>query len=430
MNLPALSAVSATAAPAASGTPARSADAPGASGFAKLLDHAREGQGVEPGATEARARAPGQRMANTGHGEGEHADAADVSDAAGSPCDAADDAVGDAATIETADNAPADGAPRLHGRSLADHTRKEMPRTRLPTIVDGKGIESTLPGLPATAEAEAKRNPAEFATLLPGWTCTLPLPPPDAASALPADSADGSDGAAPARRGAARAAFSKPDDAAPRTDARDASQRMAAAALPLPAQDAASASPTAAVVEGAPPRAARELEPGLVAAAPAAAARTPISIGSADAAVVTAHVAAHIDTPAFAPALATQLRWLAQERVQQAQITLNPAGMGPLSVQIVIDGANARVDFSADQAATRVAIEASLPVLAAALDEGGLKLSGGGVHDGAAQRHPAWGAPTQAQRAQASHAEPEPGARGFGAGPRAPVARGLVDLVA
>ena len=43
---------------------------------------------------------------------------------------------------------------------------------------------------------------------------------------------------------------------------------------------------------------------------------------------------------------------------------LNPTEMGPVSVQIVVDGTQARIDFGADALATRQAIEAGLPELA------------------------------------------------------------------
>ena len=427
MNLPALPAV---AAPCAPGKPPKSADEPGASGFAKLLVHAREGQGVDPRAPEDGPQAPGQRMANPARREGE-SEPPDAAHASG--CDAAADVAAD----PPADDAPADGHPRLRGRSQAAHARKETANLRanlhVPAIVEGKGIESAVPVDPVAADAPAERMPADSATPLPPSICALPLPLPvlpEPASALPTDGADVDDAATPARRGIARPALATPDDPAQRTDAPEANERTAAAALLPFAQDAAPARQAFTAIAQATPRAARELEPGLVVAAPAAVAQGFASTVARPDAAATVHVAAHIETPAFAPALATQLRWLAQERVQQAQITLNPAGMGPLSVQIVIDGANARVDFNADQAATRQAIEASLPMLAAALDEGGLKLSGGGVHDGAAQRHPAWGAPAAMQRASTNPAETEHGARGFGATARVAAARGLVDLVA
>ena len=111
--------------------------------------------------------------------------------------------------------------------------------------------------------------------------------------------------------------------------------------------------------------------------APAAAPALPLAaaLKAVEAPPPTATVPAPIDSPAFAPALATQLRWWAHDGVQQAQLLLNPAEMGPVAVKIVLDGREARIDFSADLAATRGAIEAALPVLAAALDDGGMKLS-------------------------------------------------------
>jgi flagellar hook-length control protein FliK len=50
-------------------------------------------------------------------------------------------------------------------------------------------------------------------------------------------------------------------------------------------------------------------------------------------------------------------------------------------VRITLDGTRAHVEFSADLAATRAAIESSLPELAASLRDSGLTLAGGGVFD-------------------------------------------------
>ena len=65
--------------------------------------------------------------------------------------------------------------------------------------------------------------------------------------------------------------------------------------------------------------------------------------------------------------------------MQEARLQLHPAELGPIAVQIVLDGVQARVDFRAEVAATRQAIEAGLPELASALREAGLTLAGGGV---------------------------------------------------
>ena len=77
--------------------------------------------------------------------------------------------------------------------------------------------------------------------------------------------------------------------------------------------------------------------------------------------------------------MAARLSVLAADGVQTAQLHLNPADMGPVMVQIVVEGQQARIEFQADQADTRAVLERSLPDLAAALRDSGLTLSGGGV---------------------------------------------------
>ena len=97
------------------------------------------------------------------------------------------------------------------------------------------------------------------------------------------------------------------------------------------------------------------------------------------AAASTATIAAPVESPDFAAELGVRLSVLARDGVQRAELRLNPLELGPVAVQIAIDGAQARIDFGADAAVTRAAIEASLPALAAALRDAGLTLAGGGV---------------------------------------------------
>jgi len=98
------------------------------------------------------------------------------------------------------------------------------------------------------------------------------------------------------------------------------------------------------------------------------------------------HMATPADAPEFTQALGAELSVLAKDGVQQAELHLNPADMGPISVQIALDGDLAKVDFGADSAATRHIIETGLPELAAALRDAGFTLSGGGVHSQAQQQ--------------------------------------------
>ncbi|MBB4843547.1 flagellar hook-length control protein FliK [Paucibacter oligotrophus] len=86
-----------------------------------------------------------------------------------------------------------------------------------------------------------------------------------------------------------------------------------------------------------------------------------------------------LHSPAFVPEMAARLSVLAAEGVQEARLHLNPAEMGPVAVQIVVDGQQAQVSFHAENAETRAVLERGLPDLAAALRDNGLTLSGGGV---------------------------------------------------
>jgi flagellar hook-length control protein FliK len=86
-----------------------------------------------------------------------------------------------------------------------------------------------------------------------------------------------------------------------------------------------------------------------------------------------------VTSPEFPQAIGVRIGMLARDGIEHAELQLNPAEMGPVSVRIVVDGAQARIDFGADVAATRQAIESSLPELASALRDAGLTLTGGGV---------------------------------------------------
>ena len=326
-----------------------------------------------------------------------------------------------------------------------------------------------LPALGDAADVGEKSpvalDPAQldFGALLPGWppAASPVLPPPAAAKAGDAAKARGAPGdaalaAADARTPLAPGAVreSRPDLQAAALAAREAREvptgpttrgseanecgesESASGTLPLTAS-----APTHAAAEPVLPVAAAHgakaaAESALAAIAPQTHAMAPAMPTTAGANSPTpphfeARIAVPLDSPAFAPALATQVTWLAQEGVQQARLSLNPAEMGPLTVKIVLEGTQARIDFSADMAGTRSAIEASLPTLAAALNDQGLTLAGGGVFDGQA-RH-------GAQREREPQA-PQPGAAGDPGAPAAALrasgtaaqhnTRGLVDLVA
>jgi len=135
-------------------------------------------------------------------------------------------------------------------------------------------------------------------------------------------------------------------------------------------------------VEGAPPRLAASADNPAAIAALAQSVATPSPAAAASPIgpkAVQAYVPAPVESPAFAAAFGVQVSVLAQDGVQRAELHLNPAEMGPVAIRISIEGREAHIDFGAEVAATRQAIEASLPQLAGALNDAGFTLAGGGV---------------------------------------------------
>jgi flagellar hook-length control protein FliK len=87
-----------------------------------------------------------------------------------------------------------------------------------------------------------------------------------------------------------------------------------------------------------------------------------------------AAIAVPLDSPEFAGALAKQVGYWINGGVQNAEIHLNPAEMGPISVQMTLQGGDARVDFSAVSAQTRQVLQDSIPQLAQMLEQAGMSL--------------------------------------------------------
>jgi flagellar hook-length control protein FliK len=100
--------------------------------------------------------------------------------------------------------------------------------------------------------------------------------------------------------------------------------------------------------------------------------------GSASPVTDTA-IAQDIRRPEFVPVFSARIATLVQDGVEQARLHLNPVEMGPVSLQLSMDGLQVRVDMTAEVAATRLVLEQALPTLAGALREAGFTLSGGGV---------------------------------------------------
>lgn len=91
------------------------------------------------------------------------------------------------------------------------------------------------------------------------------------------------------------------------------------------------------------------------------------------------HLPTPVTAPEFVPRLSAELAVLARDGVQEARVQVHPAELGPITVQITLDGSAAQVRLAVDSALTRELLEQGMPSLAAALRETGLTLTGGGV---------------------------------------------------
>ena len=154
----------------------------------------------------------------------------------------------------------------------------------------------------------------------------------------------------------------------------------------------------------------------------------PAPLGSAGTspAAGEAHLAASPGSPEFGPQLGAQITTFVRDGLEHARLQLHPADMGPVLVQIQLDGQTAQVHLSAEHALTRQALEEAMPQLASQLQEAGLTLSGGGVSE-------------QAQQGRQAPPDTPAGRTSSAAAPTAPAApearqptarRGVVDLVA
>ena len=171
--------------------------------------------------------------------------------------------------------------------------------------------------------------------------------------------ADGLPGKGAASTGDIAAALAKADGAVKAaTDARDS----LAALLPQP--DPATVQAGAI---GAPANAVLDANQGAHQATPTAPSQAILAMPP--------------QSPTFGPALGHQIEVWMKGGVQHAEVQLSPQDLGPIRVKIEMDGAQARVQMSADVQSTRDALQQAMPQLSQQLGQVGLSLSGGGVSD-------------------------------------------------
>lgn len=421
-TMPAPAAAGGAPAPAAGGSPAGEAAPPGT--FAKALDRAARPASEKP-ATEKPAAERAARKDTAAAGERAAAgDAGEAATADGARAAALPPA--EAATLPAAEPPAEPDAAWLaallpgSARSLPapEAAQGGTPGTPIDTPPAagrpggrGPGTVGRLPGDPALTE----RLPREPGPALPAGEGreTLPAAVPPLADARP-------DGSPP---GGAKAKPALPAQPAPgaRLPLPEAAPPLAA----LPQPPLASAPPMQA--EPMPLPLAPVLGPPQFASMPAAHAAAGGDAGTLSPA--EARLALAPGHAGFAPALGATLATFVRQGIEHARLHLNPAEMGPVAVQIRLDGQAAQVLMSAAHADTRAALEQALPTLAGALREAGLTLAGGGVFEQPrdARRDDGGEGRTATRDGLATGAAREAGA----AAAAAPAQRrGVVDLVA
>ncbi len=365
------------------------------SNFASLLQQQSRAPALAQTAPPAVAAAQKPAPAPSEAGSAEKSPENDASESA--------DAAGEAAQEDAANKPRLTNKPRARqgdAQAPARAAREERTPARNDKTSAAADEESSAPPADPKAQGDAAT---------PSWLAPWMAPPANTTSAVAAGgergagSAEAADGTATlpgdadatgtpivATRGRGLPAGAKKADAREALDAADTADRGGAPNLKEPTSSLPGFAALLAEQRPADTAAARrdDATPSVDAARAAAASSTPAngSVSQDAGSTSNAHVRAAVGSPEFPQELGVQLSVLARDGVQEAELHLNPAEMGPVSVQIVMDGTQARIDFGADVAATRHAIEAGLPELASALRDAGFTLAGGGVSQHAGGR--------------------------------------------
>ncbi|TDR82935.1 flagellar hook-length control protein FliK [Paludibacterium purpuratum] len=101
----------------------------------------------------------------------------------------------------------------------------------------------------------------------------------------------------------------------------------------------------------------------------------------------TFNIPQQVGTPAWTKSLGDQVMGMVTLKAETAHIQLNPPELGPIDVTLKMDGRNnAQVTFNADSAATRAALQDSLPRLHSMMSASGIQLGDAQVSGGQSQQ--------------------------------------------
>jgi len=347
---------------------------PGGPSFANLLQRGQASHGVMPAPVPSR---PGDAE-SPAEPNGEPLGGGDASSEVQSAARPQAQAKGTKAGARLRDKAPSSAPATKTSSPLPSPAAAEQAADETAALPGAAGGAATSPPPPTTV------LPSELRNWMAGWQL------PGAGASGAADRADPSlaattaAGLSTAASASVAAAGSKPGPAELSQQGVDDAAVADAATTPtsasaLPAGQAGEPSAVAAAERHALPPEAPRVQEAPQALLAGAAGAVPRGFDAATLAPTALPVPLY--SPEFAQALGVQVSVLARDGVQRAELHLNPAEMGPISVQIELEGREARVDFHAHAAATREVIERGLPELATALREQGMTLAGGGVFE-------------------------------------------------
>lgn len=92
-------------------------------------------------------------------------------------------------------------------------------------------------------------------------------------------------------------------------------------------------------------------------------------------AVLSLPIQPGMQSPAWTQVMSSRVVWMAKEGLQQAQLRMNPANLGPVEVKLHVQNDQASVTFLAQHSATRDALEQALPRLRESFAENGMELT-------------------------------------------------------
>ncbi len=92
-------------------------------------------------------------------------------------------------------------------------------------------------------------------------------------------------------------------------------------------------------------------------------------------------IQASLKSPQWSEQFGQRVMLMASNKLQNAELRLHPAEMGPIKVQVTMDDGITSVNFQAQHAVTREAIEQALPRLRELMEENGLALQNASVSD-------------------------------------------------